>query len=139
NANNQGMLRVEHRTRFILDVDPANDKQIPFWRLVPHDELVSGSGVNASAVPGSHYLVYFNAGSSGTATLNLNAISGSLPITWINAATGQRVSAGTANRGSLSLVNPFGGPAAVYIGNDEVPGSVPPPAPTNCNAPLHCN
>lgn len=138
-ANNQGMLRVEHRTRFILDFDPASGKQIPFWRMEPHDELVNGSGVNAVAVPGSHYLVYFNAGSGGTATLNLNAINGSLPITWINAVTGQRVSGGTANPGSLTLVNPFGGPAAVYIGMGEVPGSTPPPAPINCNAPLHCS
>jgi hypothetical protein len=66
------------------------------------------------AVVGSEYLVFLPSG--GSVTVNLTGVSGSRTVEWFNATTGQAVPGGTVSGGgSVYLVAPFGGMAALYI------------------------
>ena len=127
-TDSEGMLRVEHRNRFILDFDLTNNKQIPFWQLQVRDDLVSGANVYCAAVPGEHYLIYFDSGSPGSTNLDLSNTTASLPVTWLNPDTGARTDGGMTPPGvSQTFSKPFGGPAVLYIGQGVTVGNNPPP------------
>lgn len=123
-SGDEGMLHVERRTRFVLDFDPEAGRVVPFWKLEVHDELVTGTNVYCGAEPGKHYLVYFDVGAPQDSTVNLAATTVSLPATWLNLNTGERVSAGTTTPGSSpKFTAPFARPAVLYIGKGEKDGS----------------
>lgn len=82
-----------------LGADTVGDEELPiatgvmrelaWWRLDPHNELVAGGGeAYALAEPGAQYLVYAPAG--GEVSLDLRGVAGALRARWIDPATGRR-------------------------------------------------
>ena len=64
---------------------------------------------------GDSYLVYLPEG--GSATVDLSAAGGSLPVEWFNIATGEAVAAQSTSGGSDQTFSaPFTGPAVLFIG-----------------------
>ncbi len=51
---------------------------LPFWQMKNRDDLVSGSQVHCLAKTGEYYVIYLESG--GTATLNLEGISGDFSV-----------------------------------------------------------
>lgn len=57
---------------------------IPFWNMIPHDELATSGHVFAD--PAEEFVIYLISG--GSTTVNLSASSGTLYIEWYNPRTG---------------------------------------------------
>lgn len=116
----EGMTKVEHRNRFLLDFDPEAGRAIPFWLLEPRDDLVSGENVYCSAVPGRHYLVFFDRGAPRRITIDLRAAETPLETTWLDPDSGRRIAGAPAPAGTIHTVErPFAGSAVLYLGSGE--------------------
>lgn len=125
-AESEGMDRVGYRNRFLLDFDPDTGRAIPFWKLVPRDDLVQGTGVFCAAVPGEHYLLYFDTGSAPRATLDLRDAREPLPARWLDPDTGRTVPGETTQPGApRTFVRPYPHAAVLYLGRGEVDGAPP--------------
>ncbi|MCP4208429.1 MAG: hypothetical protein GY767_15445 [Shimia sp.] len=72
---------------------------VKFWDIEPHMELLGEREPNEAylaANPGEAYVLYFTDG--GSVSLNLGAVEGEIPLSWVDVATGDR-RAGKARAG----------------------------------------
>ncbi len=123
----QGMLRVEIRNRFLFASEPDGADQIPYWKLQARNDLVSGSNVYCSAVPGEHYLIYFDLQSGSTANVDLKDASKPLYVTWLDPESGVGINSGIIEPGEVhTFEKPFQDAAVLYIGYERNIGYLAP-------------
>jgi hypothetical protein len=84
---------------------------------IPHGDLVLSETIGYMlANPGSQYLAFIP--SSGSVTLDLSAVTGSLNVEWFNPSTGLVVTGPVttvAGGPSRTLTAPFSGPAILFL------------------------
>ena len=76
---------------------------VRLWEVEPHMELLGERSENEAylaAAPGSAYVLYFTDG--GAVSLNLAAVEGEIPLSWVEIATGERTP-GDAQAGGSSV------------------------------------
>jgi len=89
------------------------ESQLPFWRMQPADQLVSGEadsfgGAEVFAAPGEIYAIYLP-NASGNPAIDLNNASGSFSLQWFNPRNGE-----------------FEGGTNSIVGGDQVSLGAPP-------------
>jgi len=87
--------------------------RLPIAEMEPHPEWTSAGQLLAK--PGAEYLAYNRNG--GAVTIDLTAVSGTLPVEWLDPRAGVSQSAGTVTGGAKqTLTPPFSGDWALHIG-----------------------
>lgn len=90
-------------------------KQIAWWSMQPHDEIVSKGCCLAN--PGSEYVVYSRDG--GSTSVKLTAVTGDLKVRWLNPKTGDYSTGATVfGGGTVSLTPPFNGEWVLHLGGE---------------------
>jgi hypothetical protein len=91
------------QTRYALEFFHKN---LPFWKMVPDDALVSAEKAYCFAKPGQIYAVYLPTG--GTTKLDLGNSSKTFTVQWYNPRTGGELQTG--------IIKDIKGPGSVDIG-----------------------
>lgn len=100
--------------------------RLPIAEMAPHPEWTSAGQLLAK--PGAEYLAYNRSG--GAVTIDLSAVSGSLPVEWLDPRAGVSQSAGSVTGGGKqTLTPPFSGDWALHIGAGLRADDLPPNPP----------
>jgi len=88
--NDLGMEDWRSRDRAWTWTDAVLDffhREIPFYDMTSHDELITAGEAYCLAQPDTVYLAYLPMG--GTASLDLSGADGAFTLRWYNGATGE--------------------------------------------------
>ena len=97
-----------------------------WWQMQPRPEWISNGQLLAN--PGKEYLAYSRGG--GPTTIDLSAVSGTLPVEWINPRSGAREKQTTVQgQAAVTFTPPFNGDWVLHIGQGVKRDSIPPNAP----------
>jgi len=90
-------------------------EQTEFWKLIPDNSLVLAGTAWAAAQPGTEYVLFLTVG--GSVTVDLTAVTESLPVEWYNPRTGEVITQGTTAGGAaLTFTAPDVSSWALHIG-----------------------